>query len=242
MKYTYNNEGDKETNLLTLSFPSGEKLFQEKKTYDASNKIKLNVMQFWNPGLPGWQTTSQILYVYDGNNLITETTQSYISIGWQNTTQIVYEYKGENLAKETTKIYNAGTMEFEITNSSTQELYEYPSSDTEKQTSQHWETGTGWVIDEIFEITYLSPGVPSIAIDSIWDSFTNMWEIERAKATYNMGLLTKVEFHLSDGADGWDLESQTLFEYPSALTSLSIYALTPECLIEYLNTKRKNVA
>jgi hypothetical protein len=32
------------------------------------------------------------------------------------------------------------------------------------------------------------------------------------------------------------------FEYPSALTSLSIYALTPECLIEYLNTKRKNVA
>tara|TARA_B100000378_G_C18035096_1_gene408814 strand:- start:22 stop:960 length:939 start_codon:yes stop_codon:yes gene_type:complete len=32
------------------------------------------------------------------------------------------------------------------------------------------------------------------------------------------------------------------FEYPSALTSLSIYALTPECLIEYLNTQRKNVA
>lgn len=32
------------------------------------------------------------------------------------------------------------------------------------------------------------------------------------------------------------------FEYPSALTSLSIYALTPECLVEYLNTKRKNVA
>ena len=220
--YTYGNDGDKETNLLSLSFPGGEKLYQQKKTYNASNDIILNVFQFWNPGLPvpGWQDTSQIIYSYVGGKLSTETTQNYISMGWQNTTQTEYNYEGNNLKDATTLLYNLTTMVFEIAHSSNQELYMYSGDDVTKETNQHWETGTGWVVDEIFETTYSSPGVPIMTMDSNWDAFTNTWEIERAIITYVMGLINKVKFELSDGEGGWILDSQVVFEYPSATSSI----------------------
>ncbi|MGB5417549.1 T9SS type A sorting domain-containing protein [Algibacter sp.] len=221
-QYTYDNEGDKETNILILASPGGEQLFQEKKSYDENNNIKLNIFQFWNPTAPGsWQTTAQVIYEYDGSNrLDTETTQTYVSMAWQNSSQIKYEYLNGKLWKETSLFYDSDSMTFIVTDSSTRELYEYDGSDIDKETSQHWETGTGWVDDEIFEITYTSPGVISEVIDSTWNSYTNMWEIERGTATYDMGLLAKIEYTVPDGNGGWDLDSQTLFEYVDGLLEI----------------------
>jgi len=220
-QFNYNNGGNKETNLLVLAVPSLEEQFQFKKTYNANNNITLIVSQFWNNGLMEWQDTSQVKYDYDGaNNLISETTQVYVSMEWQDSSQIEYEYDGaNNQIRETTLYYDPGTMTFVETFSSTQVLYDYLGADVTKQTDQSWITGTGWFTDEIFEVTYASAGMPSQTIDSTWNSSSNMWEIERGTPTYNMGLITKVVFEISDGAGGWDFNGQTLIEYSGTLVT-----------------------
>ena len=61
-QYSYANGGNKETNLLELSFPNLENSAQYNKTYNANNDIILNVYQTWNGS--GWDNDYQIVYEY----------------------------------------------------------------------------------------------------------------------------------------------------------------------------------
>jgi hypothetical protein len=217
-QFTYNNGGNKETNLLVLD-ADDNKLTQTKKSYNASNNITLAIEQFWNNSPPmAWQDFSQIIYDYYGSgNLMSETKQSYVSMAWQNTSKIEYEYYDgtDNLKRKTTLYYNPGTMMFEITASSNQELYEYIGDDITKQTFQDWVPGSGWFSDYIFESSYSSPGVQSGYLESSWNG--SMYDIERATFTYDAGLITKIEYEIPDGLGGWSFNGQSLFAYPSPL-------------------------
>ena len=240
-KFTYDNEGNKATKQEIINFPSTQASLQIINWYNASNNIIKSVTQQWNMGWQdlsqstydydgsgnldfvttqtyismAWQNSSRVTYDYDGANNITYiTTESYVSMSWQNTFQIENEYDGSNNLKRTTTLfYDSGTMTFTPNVSSTQQLLEYTGSDLSKQTNQIWETGTGWFTNEIFEITIFESGLPKEALDSTWNTFTNMWEIERAVKTYNMGLDIKTEYYYPDGFGGWDLNGRTLIDY-----------------------------
>ncbi|WP_445737575.1 T9SS type A sorting domain-containing protein [Mariniflexile sp.] len=216
-QFTYDNGGNKETNLLILQVPSLEKQFQNNKTYNANNNITLDAQQFWNNALMEWQNTSQVMYDYGGaNNLISETTQTYVSMNWQNTSKIEYEYNGSNnLIRKTTLYYNPGTMTFEKTPSSIQELYEYSGADITKQTIQSSLSGTAWFTEEIFETFYTSPGIQSGYLESTWNG--SMYDLERATFTYTAGLITKVMYEIPDGSGGWDYNGQTIIDYVGTL-------------------------
>ncbi|MEW4925188.1 T9SS type A sorting domain-containing protein [Algibacter sp. 2305UL17-15] len=242
-KFTYDNEGNKATKQEIINAPSTQASLQFINTYNASNNIIKSVTQQWNMGWQDlsqstydydgsgnldvvttqtyismvWQNSSRLIYEYDGaNNLTYLTTQSYISMGWQNSLQTEYEYDGANNLIRTTAqlVYDAGTMTFlPSAFLSTQELLEYTGSDISKETHQKWEPGTGWVSTEIFEITIFESGLPKEAIDSTWNTFTNMWEIERSVKTYEMGLDKKTEYYDPDGFGGWDLNGQSEITY-----------------------------
>lgn len=246
-KYTYGNGGNKATKQEIINSPSTQASIQIINTYDSNNKIIYSITQQWNMGWQdlsqttydydgsgnlefettqtyismGWQNSSRIVYEYDGaNNLTYLTTQTYNSMSWQNSLQTEYEYDGANNLIRTTAqlVYDAGTMTFLPSEFlSTQELLEYTGSEVSKETHQIWDAGTGWFSNGIFEITLFESGMPKEAIDSTWNTFTNMWEIERSVATYNMGLVSKTEFYDPDGIGGWDLNGQNLIDYTGTL-------------------------
>ncbi len=246
-KFTFDNEGNKPTKQEIINAPSTQASLQINNTYNASNKIIKSVTRQWNMGWQdlsqstydydgsgnlefvttqsyismAWQNSSKLIYEYDGaNNLTYFTTQSYVSMAWQNQFQTEYEYDGANNLKRTTAllVYDAVTMTFlPSAFLSSQELLEYTGSNVSKQTNQIWETGTGWFTDAIFEITLFESGLPKEALDSTWNTSTNMWEIERSVKTYNMGLDIKTEFYDPDGFGGWDLNGRNLIDYSGTL-------------------------
>ena len=188
-QYTYANGGNKETKILGLNFPSLENLYQNNKTYNANNNIIMDVSFFWDN----------------------------ISMLWIETYRDTYDYNGAgNLITETSQTYNLVTMVYE---NNYRDMYEYSGNDVIKQTIQNWNSVTGmWDNDELFELSYMSPGNPSQAFYSEWNVNTSMWEVyEIDTATYDMGLISEILTEAPDGLGGWEVDYRTTFTYTNGL-------------------------
>lgn len=108
--YTYANGGNKETNILALSFPESDKIYQNNKTYNNNNDITVNTTQYWNSSSMKWEDSSQEIYTYyAGTRNVKDITTYNYSVGY-NTYKILYEYSGNDLIKMITQIGNAGGL------------------------------------------------------------------------------------------------------------------------------------
>lgn len=224
MEYTYGNEGDKETNLLSLVMPGSQKQIQYHKQYNASNMITTQITQFWEPSLMVWQDFSKTDYEYDGsNNLVIKTDQTYNfgTMVYTNSVRTMYVYTGANLSSETKQFWNAGSGTWV---NDSRELYEYSGTDMSQQTDQEWNAGTSnWVNREQTEITYGSPGYPSQTIIKEWNLGTSIWEFdERIDYTYQTNRISEALGYDYIGGT-WVLDFRTVFTYVNNLATEILY-------------------
>lgn len=223
-EFTYENDGDKETNLILISVPEAMNTFQYLKDYNASNNITTQIAQTWNPLTMAWQTISKTDYAYDGGNLMTETTQLYNfdTKDYMNSHRISYTYEGGNISSETDQSWNTGTSTW-VNNE--RSIYEYSGANQTKHTEQDWDSSTNtWVNDEQTEIAYDASGKPQQTIVSEWDSDSNAWELDdRITYTYNGDLL--IEALGEEYVGGmWVLDHRTEFIYVAGLATEMVYS------------------
>ena len=199
-QYTYANGGNKETNLLELSFPSLENIAQYNKTYNANNDIILNVYQTWN-GV-SWENDYQIVYEYDvSNNLISKTKQAYdsSSMTFYNDERSLYEYTSGNLTKQTNQLHDGTNwetneeIEFTYTNGLvTFELYSnnfYGDWREEERITKTYDANN--LLIEVYTEIYEETGI------GIWT-----WEpLEKSTFTYSGTFATEIVSQL------WELSS-----------------------------------
>ncbi|MBA6151464.1 T9SS type A sorting domain-containing protein [Gelidibacter maritimus] len=223
-KFTYDNEGDKETNSLFLEMPGSINQIQVNKQYNANNDITLQLLQFWDVSTMSWQNTSRTEYEYDGaNKLVAETTQMFNSVNmtFVNNGKKIYTYSGVNVASETSQFWNTATNTW--TNGS-RDLYEYSGNDQTLHTEQEWNIATSqWVNEEQTETTYESVGKPSQIIIKEWNSGTSTWDLdERVRYTYTGELMT--EANGDDYVGGaWVPDHRTQVTYQNGLPTVALY-------------------
>lgn len=221
MEYSYDNEGDKETSLLTLGMPDSENVMRVDNQYNANNLIISSVTYYWDDTEMLWQDTSKTDYDYDGANLITKTSQgnNFGTSTYSNTYRIGYTYSGANMTSETRQNWNNTTKEWV---NDERDLYEYSGSDVTLYTEQEWENGV-WVNDEETKIDYESAGKPSQTIVREWNSGINDWELdERVTYSYSGNLMTEA---LGEDYIGgaWVLDHRTQFTYENGLLTEMVY-------------------
>lgn len=222
--FTYDNEGDKETELLATATPTSQNLFRQTKSYDANNNIIETLYYVWNTSSMDWQIMSKTTYNYDGaQNLISENSQSYnpAIMTYINSWKKTYTYTGGNLSTETSQDWNIATSSW-VNSSKT--LYEYSGSNRTKITEQDWDSGTNaWVNDDQTEIAYDSAGKMTQTIIKEWDTGSNAWTFdERITYTYTMDMLTEATNEdYNNGA--WELSARTLITYDDGLATEAIY-------------------
>lgn len=223
LDYTYENEGDKETSLLTLAMPGSTNITKLDKQYNANNDIISSVMQFWDDTNLQWQDISKTDYEYDGaNNLIVETSQSnnFGTTPYSNSQRILYTYSDGNVSSEISQNWNSVTSAW-VNNE--RDLYEYSGSDMTKHTEQKWEAGQ-WVNEEQTEMAYESAGKLSQIIIKEWNSGINDWEFdERVTYNYNGNLMTEAvgDDYIIGGA--WVLDHRTQLTYENGSPTVIIY-------------------
>ena len=187
-QYIYANGGNKETSIITSSFPGGEVLYQDLKTYNANNDIILEVTQFWNSVTLQWETTAQTVYTYNlSGELEYETDQSYNFVTQMFTDEFrtKNEYLNGNLIRITFQKSENGVWVDE-------DKFEY-SHNTSGQPVEE--------IESLWNTTTM-----------MWDP------IERAIATYTSGLLTKLEIYkYTNGSWETQPYEQYLLEYNGML-------------------------
>jgi hypothetical protein len=189
-QYLYANGGNKESSVLILSYPGGEALYQDLKTYNTSNNIILEVTQFWNSTMTQWETTAQTVYTYNGSGKIEfETDQSYnfVTQMYTNAFRTKYDYSGDNLIRITYQSWENGAWEND-------DKFEYAYNTS------------GLPIEEIESIWN--------SATMLWEPS------ERGIATYTNNLLTKLEIYKYDngGWETQPFE-QYLTEYTGMLES-----------------------
>ena len=164
-QYGYTNGGNKETSIITMSYPDGELLYQDLKTYNTNNDIILEVSQFWNSFLLQWDTTGQTIYTYNlSGQLEYETDQSYnlVTQVFTDEFRTKNEYSGGNLIRVTYQRWENGVWVNE-------DKYEYSYNTS------------GQPVEEVESLWN--------AATMMWEL------IERGVATYTSGFLTKLEFY-----------------------------------------------
>ncbi|WP_190246283.1 T9SS type A sorting domain-containing protein [Gelidibacter gilvus] len=222
MQYTYGNEGDKETSLLTLAMPGSTNITRVNKEYNANNAIINSVTQFWDESKKIWQDISRIVYEYDGaNNLRMETYQSnnFGTMPFSNSFRITYSYSGSNISSEISQNWNSATSTWE---NNERDLFEYSGADITLHTDQEWEGGK-WVNEEQTEIAYQAAGRPSQTIIKVWNSGTNSWDFdERITYTYASNLMREA---LGEDFVGgaWVLDHRTELSYENGLPKVVLY-------------------
>ncbi|MFD0988857.1 T9SS type A sorting domain-containing protein [Mariniflexile jejuense] len=162
--YTYANGGNKETNVVVLTYPEGDVVYQSNSTYNSNNDISINITQYWNDVTSQWENSYKEIYTYDGsNNLIEEVSQTYnpVSMTFVNSYRYLQTFSGSNLMSEVSQSWNAGS--------------------------------SSWVNVDKYDYTY-SGNLPIQAINSVWDSGSNSWlPDERDTATYTGNLITSLD-------------------------------------------------
>lgn len=221
MKYTYGNEGDKETSLLTLSMPDSENVMRVDSQYNANNLIISSITYYWDDSEMLWQDISKTVYEYDGANVITKTSQGNIfgTSTYSNSSRVLYTYSGANNTSETRQNWNAASN---VWVNDERDLYEYSGSDITLHTEQEWENGD-WVNEEQTEIVYESPGILSETTVREWNSTLQDWQFdERVTYTYSANLLTEaIGYDFVAGA--WVLDHRTQLSYENGWLAQVLY-------------------
>ncbi len=190
-QYTYGNEGNKETILIGLIFPSMDNVYKHIKTYNANNDIIKSIYQSWNPIPPG---------------------------SWVNVFQTIYSYLGPNkLEYITNQTYNSGTGMFA---DASREWIEYSGAYAIRQTNQN-KVGANWVNVEKTEITNNGSGQPITAFYSKWNAAIPDWFLpyEKDTATYDTpgGLLLEV---LSEDLIDTSKREKSTYTYMNGLLTI----------------------
>ncbi|WP_084647702.1 T9SS type A sorting domain-containing protein [Gelidibacter mesophilus] len=222
-KSKFDNEGDKETELLSIVMPSSENQFRQTKAYNANNLIIEMVSEIWIPTLMDWQSMAKTNYTYESSQIKSETTQSYNpnTTAYINSTRILYAYSDSNLTNETKQNWNSGANTW---TDSSRKLYEYSGINLIKETEQEWNAGAkAWINDEVTEIAYDSSGKMIQTIIREWDSDLNKWEFdERITYTYTVDMITEaINEEYENGA--WKLDARTLITYNNGLATEVLY-------------------
>ncbi|WOD43774.1 T9SS type A sorting domain-containing protein [Hwangdonia lutea] len=185
----------------------------EQFTY-ANGGTKETLLQGFS--MPGMMLAYQDIKTYNTNNdIILDVGQIWnsVSLQWETTGQTTFTYDGSNnLIEELDQSYNAITQLYE---NAYRVLYEYSGSNIIKFTYQYWDT-SAWVNEDKLDVTYTS-GLPTQIINSVWNTTTNMWDLdERDTATYVGGLRTELIVETYNGS-GWDLYERYSTTYSGSL-------------------------
>lgn len=146
--YTYANGGNKETNVLALSFPESYKTYQYNKSYNSNNDIILSTIQYWNDSSMKWEDAVQQVYTYfSGTSHVKDITTYNYSLGY-STYKILYEYLGNDVIKMTTQKGDAGGLVNEEKYD-----YTYTSGIPTTEVESGW-NGGAWEQKELSVATY----------------------------------------------------------------------------------------
>jgi Secretion system C-terminal sorting domain len=208
-QYTYDNGGNKETNMLVLSYPDGDKIYQVNKTYNANNDVILSVTQFWNDLAMQWENSSQETYTYyTGTSNVKDVTTYSLILGY-STYKILYEYSGNDIVKITDQIGDTGGL---VNATKYDYTYNSPGMPGEEIESE-WNVSTSmWDMTEKTIATYTSGLRTKIDVYNYESGNWATMPFERYLSNYSGTLEIEYRWESWNGA-GWDFEDRELSTY-----------------------------
>jgi len=153
--FTYDNGGDKETNLLrlNLSGASWDNFYQFNKSYDSNNNLEENIRQDWN----GSSWDDKVKYNYEYDDLENEISYLYsIFTGgiWQEYQREQKTYDGSNISLKVEEQYSFISMSFVPQD---RYLYTYTGNRLEEELKQfYFDDISVWANEQKLVYTYNS--------------------------------------------------------------------------------------
>ncbi|WP_422105477.1 T9SS type A sorting domain-containing protein [Winogradskyella sp.] len=215
--FTYDNGGNKETNLLRLILNGGiwENFYQFNKAYNANNDIEERIRQNWDGSM--WQNSEQLTYQYNTDDLVeTFSFAIFINPTWQvfNQNTYLYDTLGNRIEDLLTE-YDFASM---MLRNKERRTYDFTSSILNYEIMETWRTILNdWENDERKDYFYNTDGVLIREEISGWNIGGGTWATPYRQFLYSYNTDDLVEEIIDQlyVTDTWFNNNRTLLTYAS---------------------------
>ncbi|NNL80899.1 MAG: T9SS type A sorting domain-containing protein [Flavobacteriaceae bacterium] len=215
--YTYDNGGDKETNLLRLNLNGVDwvNFYQFNKDYNGNNDLTQNIQQNWNAGLMDWQDSSRESYTYNGSNLLSVYEYAiWNGANWMIFADDQYAYDGlgnqiEDVRRDLDFTFMTLVNTYRSTNNYSGGLQQYNIYEEWRDFLNDWEN--------VEKTDFSYDGNNNMILSEVraWQTMSMDWSdpYKRSQLSYNLSNQVTESIEQTFGSGMWNNTTRALFSY-----------------------------
>jgi len=213
--YTYDNGGNKETNLLRLNLSGSvwENFYQFNKAYNGNYDLTESILQNWNGTM--WVNGSRDTYTYNPMNLVATFTYAiYATDNWLTFNQNLYTY--DTLGNLIEDLSKALDFTFMTLVNDQRKTYDYTLMQKNSEIVENWYVPTNmWDKDEKTDYTYNANGDVRLEEISAWQTVSMVWSAPYRQyiITYNTNDQVEEVLEQLFGSGMWNNSTRILNTY-----------------------------